>query len=81
MNDSTANLEPDPEKQRVVMIGIEGFPRLVRWVQEGATLEERQRRGKIAHQAKQDLLSGVDHEAINKALRAEAKRQSQGDPR
>jgi|GEM_PF-4559700 len=68
-------------KQRVVMIGVEGFPELVRWVAEGATLEERQRRGELAKQAAQDLLNNVDRAVMNKALRDESKRQSKGDPR
>ena len=68
-------------RQRVVMIGVEGFPELMRWVAEGATLEQRRARGEFAKHVVEDMLNGVDHAAINKALRDEARRQSHGDPR
>jgi hypothetical protein len=82
MTDSTTKaFGPDPEKQRVVLIGLEGLPKLARWVAEGATREEREERGAFAKEAVKDLLDNIDHAAFNKAIRDEAKRQSHGDPR
>jgi hypothetical protein len=81
MTDEPTNpMESAPARQFFATIGVTNMADVVRWVAEPEDIEERRRRGKLAKEALNLTLDGVDHAEFNRAVRDQARRLTHGDP-